>query len=193
MCSSWVLFLTLISSPLSCCIQVNLCEYVYGGWKILCSVPAEGVKLHSVMQANKHVQAEKQTDWCQLMTGKERGKRHEKRRKINVQRSGTRQTAWERAPDAVWEGYLIDDITPLFPFFSPSCSPSFLPLTHTHTHTLTLMRTIFALSPPYPCMTQRPCFSQLRFAYEPSHFCEPTKNELELMSPVMPFSSYPKL
>lgn len=44
----------------------------------------------------------------------------------------------ERAPDAVWEGYLIDDITPLFPYFSPSCSPSFFLLTHarmsTHTH-----------------------------------------------------------
>lgn len=37
---------------------------------------------------------------------------------------------------------------------------------HTHTHTLTLMHTIFALSPPYPCMTQRP-FSQLL----PAPFC----------------------
>lgn len=39
--------------------------------------------------------------------------------KINRQQWGTRQTARERAPDAAWEGYLIDDITPLFPFSLP--------------------------------------------------------------------------
>lgn len=37
-----------------------------------------------------------------------------------------------RAPDAAWEGYLIDDITLLLPSFSFSSSACFLPRTHTH-------------------------------------------------------------
>ena len=79
------------------------------------------------------------------------------RQKISVQRSGKRQTAWESAPDAVWEGYLIDDITPLFPF---SLHLFFLSHTHMHihkhTHIIPPEHTVFALSPSYPCMTHSP-------------------------------------
>lgn len=56
-------------------------------------------------------------------------------------------------------------------------------LYNAQTHTLTLMHTIFALSPPYPCMTHRPCFSLLRFAHEASRFCEPTKTSLNQSLP----------
>lgn len=65
--------------------------------------------------------------------------------------SAKRQTAWERAPDAVWEGYLIDNITPLFSSFKSPLFALFLPLsftfTNTQTDTLTIMRSVFALSP----------------------------------------------
>lgn len=65
-----------------------------------------------------------------------------------------RQTARARAPDAAWEGYLIDDITPLFPFSLPLClCPSF-PLTSVRISTRA--QTIFALSPPSPSATSLP-------------------------------------
>lgn len=123
-----------VSSPISCCIQVSL--WVSLRWMEDATSWREGVKLHSVTRANKHVRAEKHTDWCQQMTERGRGG-DRKSRKINAQQSGMRQTAWERAPDAVWEGYLIDGITPLFPFFLSflfSLFPSSITHTHINTH-----------------------------------------------------------
>lgn len=67
--------------------------------------------------------------------------------RVSVRWSGERQTALERAPDAVWEGYLIDNITPLFPVSLPLTHTCSYKSAHTHTHA------IFALSLPYPCMT----------------------------------------
>lgn len=72
-----------------------------------------------------------------------------------------RERASERAPDAVWEGYLIDDITPLFPTSS-------LFVAHMNTHA-----SIFALSPshappPAPAGPPRPSRRTVRP-------CGPTK------------------
>lgn len=60
-----------------------------------------------------------------------RGKEEkQKRRSIKSAYAGReRDRRPERAPDAVWEGYLIDDITPLSPF---SSLPLVLPLFDTH-------------------------------------------------------------
>lgn len=68
-----------------------------------------------------------------LPNDRKREKETEKQ-KIGVQRSGKRQTVWERAPDAVWEGYLIDAVflflSFLFSLFSSSN-------THLHIHKYT--------------------------------------------------------
>lgn len=81
--------------------------------------------------------------------GKER-----KEQKINLRQRRTRQTARERGPDAVWEGYLIYDITPLFPFSLPLLLHFSLPLTSLRVSARA--QTIFAPSPPHPGTTSPP-------------------------------------
>lgn len=139
------------------------CEYFWGGWKMRCSerrrrwscTPWPGLtsvfKLRNAGTRGSGQREEKQME----------------KQKISVWRLGKRQTAWERAPDAVWEGYLIDDITPLSVFLSLLFSLFSFAKKHTcmSTHTLTLTRTVFALSPSYPWMTHRLRFSLLRHAH----------------------------
>lgn len=104
--------------------------------------------------------------------GKER-----KEQKINLRQRRMRQTARERGPDAAWEGYLISDITPLFPFSLPLLLHSSLPLTSLRVSTRA--QTIFALSPPYPGMTS-PADRASRaplLPRRPFPLCDPTINE----------------
>lgn len=104
--------------------------------------------------------------------GKER-----KEQKINLRQRRTRQTARERGPDAAWEGYLIYDITPLFPFSLPLLLHSSLPLTSLRVSARA--QTIFALSPPYPGTTSPPTVpTVLPFNPEGLFFLyDPTINE----------------
>lgn len=117
------------------------------------------------MLRNKPIDAK----WWQN-DGKER-----KEHKINLQQWRTRQTARERGPDAAWEGYLIYDITPLFPFSLPLVLRSSLPLTSLHVSTHA--QTIFALSPPYSSMTSLPTLPpKLPFTQKAFFLCDPTIN-----------------
>lgn len=104
--------------------------------------------------------------------GKER-----KEQKINLRQRRTRQTARERGPDAAWEGYLIYDITPLFPFSLPLLLHASLPLTSLRVSARA--QTIFALSPPHPGTTSPPPVPPvLPFNPEGLYFLyDPTINE----------------
>lgn len=64
-----------------------------------------------------------------------KGKKKQKQ-KISMQWSAKTQIAWERAADAVWEGYLIDNITPLFPLVQiPVVWPVSSSVIHIYKHT----------------------------------------------------------
>lgn len=117
-----------------------------------------------------HLHVKEQTDWCQMMT--EWWKRKERAENQSTTVENETDGERERGPDASWEGYLIYDITPLFPFSLHLVLHSSLPLTSLHVSTRA--QTIFALSPPYPSLPTTP--PMLPFTQKALFLCDPTIN-----------------